>query len=162
MFAQPLIALWRVHPGDLLGEPIQFLTHGPITHAGWLRSDGKTIWEAYVPKIRCRPLADVEKAGIELFSLVGMTPTLATRFERYFDITTDGISTEEYSIKGLFGYALNIVPADEQHVFCSEAVMQSVRKLAPDLLPLKRCDDYKVDPVDLYRSAVLNPEIWPV
>jgi hypothetical protein len=154
-FPQPLIALWRVHPGDILGEPIQFITRGQWTHAGWLRRDGQTIWECYYPKMRCRPVMDAEDQGIDLFALEGMTPDLAERFERYFDITTTGPSVQGYSIAGLFEFALDLPATDEQNVFCSEATMQSIRKVAPALLPLARCEDYKVSPVDLGHSTRL-------
>ena len=159
-FPQPLVALWRVHPGDILGEPIQFITRGQWTHAGWLRSDGKTIWECYYPKMRCRPLNEAEKPGIDLFTLEGMTPDIAARFERYFDITTSGPSVQGYSIAGLFEYALDLPVADEQNVFCSEADMQSIRKVAPALLPLARCEDCKVSPVELGHSPRLLPVGW--
>lgn len=153
MFPQPVIVLWTVHPGDLLGEPISFLTHGPVTHAGWLRSDGRTVAEAYLPRVRCRPLRDGEQ--VRRFTLEGMTPELAARFERFLDLATDPKFAAEYSLKGLFGFELNVPPPDQQHVFCSEWVMQGIRKVAPDRLPLVRCEDYQVSPRDLLVSPRL-------
>lgn len=159
-FPQPLIALWKVHPGDLLGEPIQFLTHGEFTHAGFLRSDGRTICEAYLPKVRCRPVIEAEKPGILLFELEGMNHELAAKFERFFDLAIDPKFVQDYSISGLFGFALNVPPPDEFHVFCSEFVMQAIRKLAPSLIP-ENAPDYKVSPVDLSRSTRLHQRDWP-
>lgn len=160
MFPQPVIALWTVHPGDLLGEPIMFLTHGPVTHAGWIRSDGRTVAEAYLPRVRQRPLLDPEKPLVRLFTLEGMTPGLAGDFERFLDLATDPKFAAEYSVKGLFGFALNIPPADEQHVFCSEWVMQGIRKASPALLPLVRCGDYQASPRDLLVSPRLIEITW--
>lgn len=156
MFPQPVIALWTVHPGDLLGEPIQFLTHGPVTHAGWIRSDGRTVAEAYLPRVRQRAVLEAEKPLIRLFTLEGMTPELAAKFERFLSLATDPKFAAEYSIKGLFGFELNTPPADEQHVFCSEWVIQGIRKLSPGLLPLVRCSDYQVSPRDLLISPRLH------
>lgn len=160
MFAQPLILLWTVHPGDLLGEPIQFLTHGPVTHMGFLRSDRKTVAEAYLPKVRCRPIIEAEKSGCRAFLLEGMTPELAAAFERYFDLATDPKFAQEYSVKGLFGFALNAPPADEYHVFCSEWGLQSVRKVAPGLVPLVRLDDWQASPRDWLVSPRLKEIAW--
>jgi hypothetical protein len=155
MFPQPIIALWKVHPGDLLGEPIQFLTHGPVTHAGFILSDGVTVAEAYLPNVRMRPLLESEKPGILTFQLEGMTPELAEKFERYFKLACDPKFAAEYSVKGLIGFALNISPPDSFHLFCSEWVMQSIRKVAPELQPLTRCEDYQVSPRDLLISPRL-------
>jgi hypothetical protein len=160
MFPQPVIALWTKHPGDLLGEAITFLTHGPAQHAGWIGSDGVTIYEAYLPKTRRRPITEQEKPAVRLFTLEGMTPELAKAFERWLKVATDPQFAEEYSVRGLFGFALNIPPPDEQHVFCSEWVMQSIRQVAPELIPLARCEDYQASPVDLLRSIRLHEVAW--
>lgn len=156
MFPQPLILLWSKHPGDLLGNAITFLTHGPAQHAGWLRSDGQTIHEAYLPTVRERPLRPEEKPGIRFFTLEGMTPELAAKFERFFDLAADPKFVEDYTVKGLFGFLFNVPPPDESSVFCSEYIMQTIRKLAPELLPLVRCDDFQVSPRDLLISPRLQ------
>lgn len=161
MFAQPLILLWKIHPGDALGEPIKFETHGPVTHMAFLRSDRLTVAEAYLPKVRCRPLLETEKPGVRAFLLEGMTPEIAAKFERYFDLATDPKFAQEYSVTGLFGFALNIPPPDEFHVFCSEWGMQSVRKVAPALVPLVRLDDWQASPRDWLVSPRLKEIAWP-
>lgn len=160
MFPQPVIALWTKHPGDLLGEAITFLTHGPAEHAGWIGSDGQTVYECYLPKARKRQVLDSEKAFIRLFTLEGMTPEVARSFERWLSLATDPKFAEEYSVKGLFGFELNIPPADEQHCFCSEWDMQSIRQVAPELLPLSRCEDWQTSPVDLLHSPRLHEISW--
>lgn len=159
MHHEPLLALWTRHPGDLLGSAIDFLTHATgqsqAQHAGWLRRDGVTIHEAYYPHVRNRPLLASEKPFIRLFRVEGMTPALADRFEEFFDLAVDPRFREDYSVKGLFGFLFNVPPPDEQSVFCSEYCMQTIRKLAPSLLPLSRCEDYQVSPRDLIISPRL-------
>lgn len=154
--AQPLIALWLVHPGDLLGAPIQFLTHGPVTHAGFLRSDGVTIHENYFPHVRNRPLLDAEKSGILFFQIEGMTDDLAAKFERYFDAAAQPQSALDYSIGNLFGYLVNRPPESEANgLDCSAYVTQTIRRLAPQLAPIVRCEDWQVSPRDLLVSPRL-------
>ena len=154
-FPQPLVALFAANPNSAISVPIGFLTHGPVSHAAWLRSDGVTIHEADIPSVRSRPLADVERARIRLFRLDGMTPEIATDIERFFDLAVLPQFVEQYSIKGLFRYLFNTPPPDEQAVFCSEYIMQTVRKICPSLLPLVRCEDYQVAPNNLLWSPRL-------
>lgn len=161
MFRQPLVALWSVHPGDLLGEPIQFLSHGPVTHAGFLRGDFTTVHENYFPKVRNRPLVDSEKAGIRLFRINGMTPAIADRFERYFDLAAEPQTALSYSIAGLFQYLVNRPPASEADgLDCSAYANQTVRRLVPELSLTMRCDDWQVSPRDLLISARLTEISW--
>lgn len=160
MIPQPLICLWTVHPGDLLGEPIEFLTHGSFSHAGFLRRDGVTINECYLPIVRQRLITDAEKPLVRLFMLDGMDDALADKFERYFDLTVMPQFAESYSVQGLFGYVLNVTPPDEQSVFCSEYVMQSCRKLCSDKIPLVRVNDFQVSPVSLSWSPRLIDVEW--
>ena len=160
MLAQPLILLWTRHPGDLLGAAITALTHGPAQHAGFLRRDGVTVHEAYYPKVRERVLTEAEKPFIRCFTLEGMTPALADRFERFFTLSASQTFAADYSVAGLFGYLFNVAPPDEASVFCSEYAMQTVRKLAPDRLPLVRCEDWTVSPRDLLVSPRLVEVAW--
>ena len=159
-FKQPLVMIFFAHQGDVLSSAIESITHGPACHAGWLRSDQKTVAELYYPKGRNRPLVNAEKPGIELFTLEGMTPDLAAKFERFFDLLNVTGLDQDYSVTGLFRFLFNSTPPDEQSVFCSEYVMQGIRKNAPELLPLARCEDYQVSPVDLYRSPRLHAIDW--
>ena len=161
MTPQPLVLLWTVHPGDLLGEPIQFLTHGPVTHAGFLRSDKVTVHENYFPHVRNRPLLASEKPGIRVFQLDGLTPELAAKFERYFDLAAEPQTALKYSIANLFDYALNRPPANEADgLDCSAYATQTIRRLAPELTPLLRVEDWQVSPVDLLRSVRLVETTW--
>ena len=157
MFPQSAILLWAVHPGDLLGEPIQFLTHGPVTHAGFLRADGVTVHENYLPQVRNRPLLATEKPGVRAFTIEGMTPDLAAAFERYFDLAAVPQTSLNYSIANLFGYLLNRPVTNEADgLDCSAYVNQTVRRLAPSLALTARCDDWQVSPRDLLISPRLN------
>ena len=161
MLPQPLILLWTVHPGDLLGEPIEFLTHGPVTHAGFLRSDGKTVHENYLPQVRNRPILEAEKPGVRVFALEGMTTENAAALERYFDLAAEPQTALKYSIANLFDYALNRPPASEADgLDCSAYVTQTLRRRAPALTPLLRCEDWQVSPVDLLRSVRLTEITW--
>ena len=157
-FPQPLIGLCTC--ASPLGEAIKAATHGPVEHALWLQSDGVTVCEAFYPKVHQRAITEADKACTLLFALDGMTPDIAAKFERFFVISTDPKLVESYSIEGLFGFLFNIDPPTEQAVFCSEFVMQSIRKNAPELLPLARCEDYQASPSDLYRSTRLVPVGW--
>lgn len=157
---QPLIVLWLVHPGDLLGEPIQFFSHGKFTHAGWLRRDYQTINECYMPRVRQRKITDAEKPLIKLFRLEGMDGETADGLERFFDLSILPQFAESYSIEGLFGYVLNQTPQDEQSVFCSEYVMQTCRKICSQLLPLVRVEDFEVSPASLSWSPRLIEVEW--
>ena len=159
-FPQPVIAIFFAHKGDPLSGVINFLTHGPASHAGWFRSDGKTIWEAYYPQIHCRPLVEAEKPGVQLFTLEGMTPALAAKLERYFDITTIPGLTPKYSIMGLVDYEFCLTPENPQNVFCSQSVLQSIRKNEPSLLPVVRVEGDASPPNELYHSARIHELGW--
>lgn len=156
-FPQPLIGLCTAH--DDLGNAIKALTHGPVEHAYWLCSDQKRKCEAFYPRVHCVPLDGTEEVGSLLFALEGMTPEIAAKLERFWAIATDPNLVESYSVKGLFGYLFNVEPENEQSVFCSQFVMQTIRKNCPELLPLVRCVD-GVSPSDLYRSPRLLPVNW--
>lgn len=159
-FRQPLVAIFFAHKGDPLSGVINFLTHGPASHAGWLRSDQKTIWEAYYPQVHTRPLMEAEKPGIALFTLEGMTPEIAAKLERYFDITQVPGLVPKYSIMGLVDYEFCLTPENPQNIFCSQAVLQSIRKNAVELLPVVRVDDDASPPNELYHAAKLHLVEW--
>jgi len=150
--------IWTHHPGDLLGEAIDFLTHGDAQHFGFLRSDGITVHEAYLPKVRDRALLDSEKPLVRKFRLDGMTPELDAAFEAYFDKQVKaGI---EYSIADLFRYQLNInFPSDKQTI-CSTYGMNCIWMVAPRLLPLVRCLPDQVSPRDHLISPRWIEEQW--
>lgn len=160
MFKQPLILLWTHHPHDLLGDAINFVTHGDAQHAGFLRSDGVTVHECYLPKVRNRPLLEGERPLVRVFRLEGLTEDMATKFETFFDLSVDPRFVQDYSVKGLFGYLFNVEPNDQFSVFCSEYVMQTIRKLEPQLAPLLRCDIWTVSPRDLLISPRLVEISW--
>lgn len=159
MNPQPLIAIWTQHPHDLLGAAIDFVTHGDAQHAGFLRSDGVTIHECYLPKVRNRPVLADEKQYIRLFQLEGMTEEAADKLETFFDLSAE-LAASSYSIAGLFGYLFNVVPPNENSVFCSQYVMQTLRRRTPDLMPLLRCNNYQVSPRDLLISPRLYEVTW--
>lgn len=156
------ILIWTHHPGDLLGEAINFLTHGPAQHAGFLRSNGM-IHEAYLPRVRDRaPIAD-ELPFIKSFVLEGVSPDLGAAFEKAFDQAL-GLQVK-YSMADLFRYLFNQPNVDEGHTFCSRYVMHQIMTIAPaELWPLVRCmggTDAKTDdwvaPRDLFISPRLRP-----
>lgn len=150
MFKQPLLLLWKIHPGDLLGEPIKFFTHGEVTHAGFLRADGKTVHENYLPHVRNRPILEAEKSGVRVFLIDGMTVERAAKFERYFDLAAQPQTALSYSIANLFDYALNRpVDSEANGIDCSAYANQTVKRLAPELALTMRCEDYQVSPRDL-------------
>ena len=149
------ILLWTKHPGDILGEAIQFATHGPAQHAGFLRGNG-LVHEAYFPQVRDRALTEQEKPFVQVFSLAGITPEQEAKFERWFDASIK-LQTQ-YSIADLFRFAFNIPFPDEQHTICSRYVYRCCQAILPDWLwPLVRTNDDQVSPRDLYISPFLKP-----
>jgi hypothetical protein len=138
--------IWTKHPGDLLGEAIDFLTHGNAQHFGFLRLDGVTVHEAYFPKVRDRLLLDSEKPFVRKFRLEGMTGYLDVKFEEYFDKQIKlGV---EYSVADLFRYQLNIPFPSDKSTICSVYGMNCIWSVAPSLLPLVRCLPDQVSPRD--------------
>ena len=156
------ILIWTHHPGDLLGEAINFLTHGPAQHAGFLRQNGM-IHEAYLPRVRDRaPVAD-ELPFIKSIVLEGCSPYMDGLFEGAFDRAL-GVQVR-YSVADLFRFLFNQPNVDESHTFCSRYVMHQIMTVAPsELWPLVRCmgggdpgsDDW-VSPRDLFISPRLRP-----
>lgn len=150
------ILLWKQHPGDLLGQAIDFLTHGPAQHAAFLRSNGM-IHEAYLPQVRDRkPIAE-EIPLVNVFTLRGLPLFYDSFFEAHFDKALDG--AVKYSINDLFLYLFNKPNVDEAHTFCSRYVMHTIQQICmPELWPLVRCMDGDwVSPRDLFISNQLVP-----
>jgi hypothetical protein len=146
------IAIWTKHPGDLLGEAIDFLTHGNAQHAGFIRANG-LIHEAYLPKVRDRQILDAERSFLKTFDLMGVTPEQDAQFERIFDIML--AASIEYSIADLFRYELNIPMPDNLETICSRYVYHTINQVSRRLLPLVRCDEDQISPRDLYISPRL-------
>jgi len=149
------ILLWTKHPGDLLGEAIDFLTHGNAQHAAFLRADNKTIHEAYLPKVRDRLITDAEKPFVRVFELEGVVDEDDAHFSKLFDSNIQaGI---KYDVADLFRYALNIpFPEQSKETICSVYVIECIRALLPaGFLPLVRCENDQVSPRDLLISPRL-------
>ena len=150
------ILIWTHHPGDLLGEAIDFLTHGTAQHAGFLRGNGM-IHEAYLPKVRDRkPIAE-ELQYVKTFTLRGMTPLMDALFENQFELALNG--AVKYSVEDLFKFLFNAPNPDEKHTFCSRYVMHTIMLLCrPDFWPQVRCMEGDwVSPRDLFISPMLVP-----
>lgn len=146
------IAIWTKHPGDLLGEAIDFLTHGKAQHAGFIRTNGM-IHEAYLPKVRDRAILDAELPYLKTFDLAGLTMAQSDQFERIFDIML--AASIQYSLTDLFRYELNIPMPSDLSTICSRYVYHTIGQVSPALLPLVRCDSDQVSPRDLYISPRL-------
>ena len=129
--------IWTHHPGDWLGEAIDFLTHGTAQHAGFMRQNGLIV-EAYWPRVRQRAVLEAEKPFIRPFILRGMTPGLDAAFEAEFDRLL--AAPPEYSGEDLFAFLFNQPNVDEKHTFCSRLVMHTTMNICPaELWPLVRC-----------------------
>ena len=141
----------------LLDRLISFFTHGKGYHAGFLRADNKTIHEAFMPKLRDRPLTKEDIECAEIYNLEGMTEELHAAFERQFNYNlTQNI---QYSILDLFRYLFNLPSKDEQHTYCSRYVLHCCFVLlTTDLIPLVRlpCVDWG-SPRDLRISPKFHP-----
>lgn len=150
------ILLWTHHPGDVLGEAIDFFTHGGAEHAGFLRRNGM-IHEAYWPRVRDRQPVVAELALVQTFTLRGLPPELDAAFEAQFDRALQaGI---QYSVGDLFRFLFNAPNLDERHTFCSRYVLHTIVQVCPpEYWPLLRCmaGDW-VSPRDLLISPMLVP-----
>ena len=148
------IAIWTHHPGDLLGEAIDFLTHGTAQHAGFIRQSGLIV-EAYWPQVRQRAILAAERPFLKVFELRGMTPALHAAFETWFDLIL--AHPPEYSGEDLFRFLFNQPDADEKHTYCSRLVMHGCMVILPaEIWPLVRCMDGDwVSPRDLFISPSL-------
>lgn len=150
------ILIWTKHPGDLLGEAIDFFTHGVAEHAGFLDSDG-TVVEAYWPKLRRRPLLDAERQYVRAFVIRGVTE--AQEAELSARMAQDLQHPPAYSGWDLLRFLFNVPTGDERSTFCSRYDQHTLESVLPqELWPLIRCQagDW-VSPRDLYVSNMLVP-----
>jgi hypothetical protein len=149
--------IWTSHPGDLLGEAIDFVTHGNAQHFGFLRADGRTVHELYLPQVRDRILDDKEKPLIRKFRLRD-AGDFEDEFEALFDANlAAGI---KYSVPDLFKILFNVpFPTDKSGV-CSTYGLHCIRQVCENLSPLVRCADYQVSPRDHLISPFWEEESW--
>ena len=142
------ILLWRKHPGDLLGNAIHVLTHGPWEHAGFRLPNSRTVHELYLPELRDREMADAEIPLVDAFDIEGLTDVQEDHFLHWF--ATMKRVRMGYSIADLFRIELNApFPSDLQGV-CSAYVIKACSVcLPPAQLPLVRCSWDQVSPRDL-------------
>jgi hypothetical protein len=154
------VAIWTKHPGDLLGEAIDFLTHGSAQHAAFIRADGLIV-EAYWPHVRQRVMLPAERPFVKIFELRGMTPELHAAFELEFDRML--FAPAQYSGEDLFRFLFNQPNTDEKETFCSRLVMHTTMGVCPpELWPLVRCMDGDwVSPRDLFISPNYTPAEMP-
>jgi len=145
------VAIWSKHPGDLLGEAIDFITHGPAQHAGFIRGDGR-IHELYLPKIRERAMLPAEAPYVLAFDIHGLTPDLNAKLERHLD-TYLAADVTRYSIPDLFRILFNIERPQDGAMVCSQYVFQHLKMIG--LPPLVRCESDFISPRDLLYSPVL-------
>lgn len=153
----PKLLLWKEHPGDLLGETIEVLTHGRWSHFGFQRLNGK-VHELYLPRVRDRDLLESEKPLIDVFSIRGITPEQEAKFEKAFDTClAAGI---EYSVTDLFRYMMNIPPPNDVASYCSRYGLYLCHIVLPfEMWPLVRVeggDD--ASPVEMGHSPILIAE----
>jgi hypothetical protein len=152
------ILIWTHHPGDLLGEAIDFLTHGTAQHAGWQDVDGSVV-EAYWPKLRRRQLMDAERLYIRAFNLRYISTAEEIQISKR--LARDLTHPPSYSGWDLFRFLFNKPNASETSTFCSRYVQHLCEdELHPDLWPCIRCmEDDWVSPRDLYISNMLQPTL---
>lgn len=128
------------HSTDLLGRVIEFCEHGRGSHAAFLRSDCKTIHEAWWPRVRDRIVMPSDRKHAEVFELEGISQHEQQLFEHLFDANLRrGV---RYSVMDLIRFELNLPARDELHTFCSRYVMHCLRAiLHPLQMPLVRIPD---------------------
>lgn len=146
------VAIWTKHPGDVLGEAIHFVTHGPAQHAGFIRGNGR-IHELYLPKVRDRDVVDAERPFLLAFDIEGLTPALNAALERHFDVMLAAGGQVDYSIEDLFRIVLNLPKPVDGSMVCSQYVFHMLGTVG--LRPLERCDEDFITPRDLYVSPRL-------
>jgi hypothetical protein len=151
------ILLWTSPPKDFLEVGIEFCTHGPAHHAGFLRKNGM-VHELYPPQLRDRAISDDEKKIVQVFSLAGLPPELEAKFERLFDLDLE--AGLKYSNEDLIRFLFNQEIPFDLSGYCSWYVMRCISMCAPMCLPLVRCDIGQVSPRDLYISPKLLEVGW--
>lgn len=144
------VAIWTKHPGDILGEAIDFVTKGIAQHAGFLRGNG-TIHELYIPRVRDRAIVDAERPYLKFFDIDGLTPELSQKLETLFDAA---IKTHiGYSVLDLFRILFDKPKPDDNSMVCSQYVFHQLSILK--LPPLIRCNEDFISPRDLFISPKL-------
>jgi hypothetical protein len=140
----------------LLGEAIDFETHGNFEHAAFLRTNGM-VHECYLPHVRDRALIPEEIQYIRVFSLF-RADDFEARFEANFDWNLK--ADIQYSVLDLFRFLFNVPDCDEKHTFCSRYVFHTIGLVAPYLLPLTRVQAHDwISPRDLSISTRLIPDL---
>lgn len=145
------VALWSIHPGDMLGAAINLVTHGPAQHAGFLRGDGR-IHELYLPIVRDRSMIATEKPFIRTFDIVGLTPELSAKLERHFDVFIRN-GGAKYSVPDLFRIFFNMAKPPDGSMVCSQYLFHQLKMIG--IPPLLRCTEDFISPRDLLISPNL-------
>lgn len=145
------VAIWSTHPGDMLGAAINFVTHGPAQHAGFVRGNGQ-IHELYLPQVRDRAIMDAERPFIRQFGIDGLTDELDAKLERHFDAVLSS-AIIRYSVSDLFRILFNVEPPADGSMVCSQYVFKMLKMIG--LPPLVRCDADFISPRDLLISPRL-------
>ena len=140
-------AIWTHHPGDLLGDAINFETHGLAQHAGFIRGNGR-IHELYLPRVRDRDIVDAERPFLLAFDIEGLTDPLNAALERHFDVMLEAGGQMDYSVADLFRIVLNIPKPTDGSMVCSQYVFHMLGTVG--LPPLVRCTEDFITPRDLY------------
>ena len=155
-FMNVIAAIWTTHPGDILGEAIDFVTHGAAQHAGFIRGNGQ-VHELYLPRIRERQVLPEEKKFIRVFEIEGLTDELNAKLERHFDEYL-AANIIEYSIPELFRIVLNQPMPNAPAMVCSQYVFTHLKMIG--LPPLLRCEADFISPRDLLISPRLTEIQW--
>jgi hypothetical protein len=145
------VAIWTTHPGDLLGQAINFVTHGSAQHAGFIRSDGR-IHELYFPQVRDRVMLADEIPYIRQFEIEGLTSELSAKLERHFDLLVKE-GAVKYSVADLFRILFNVEKPIDGAMVCSQYVFHRLMEIG--LPPLVRCEEDFISPRDLLISPRL-------
>jgi hypothetical protein len=122
------VLIWPGHH-DWLDFAIKFFTHGRGSHAAFLRGDGRTVHEAFLPSLRDRPFTTADRESVEIYEIEGLSGTQSDLLERRFDYNL-GLNIR-YSIGDLFRYAFNAPNKNEHRTFCSRYVMRCLEGVLP-------------------------------
>lgn len=150
------ILLWTKHPGDLLGEAIDFITHGNAQHAAFRDIDGSVV-EAYWPRLRRRELLDVEKQFILAFTLKSIAPEQELQISK--GLALDLTHPPDYSGWDLIRFLFNQPDASETATFCSRYVQHTCETNLPQSMwpQVRLMDNDWASPRDLLISNLLEP-----
>lgn len=146
------VAIWTHHPGDILGDAINFITHGQAQHAGFIRGNGR-IHELYLPTVRDRDILSAEAPFLKQFDIEGLTDEMSAKMERHFDAVLKVSGVVNYSIADLFRIILNRPKPADGSMVCSQYVFHMLNMFG--LPPLARCTDDFITPRDLWISPRL-------